>query len=301
MVNKSKYTSKWLQVPKRTMRYIKFWVATGFRQNISGVILGLVISSALSLVIWGFAYFGFIDLGLPKRFEFEKLDHVVRSRIPSSYNYTTEKVNFRDSQNETLVVVARDKDAYGVDQSTDSDIVLLLDKTEKEFKITYMFQPEKPVDGLPLHAIFLDYKDVSEDQRVDVIIGWSYIGASFSPPAVMVIGAGMGKDVVSAGLPHLSNYKYPADYRGETLVNRYDKAAISTENVYFFRVKKGEIVTVKRNDDACSACTDEHIYNINFFHLSEGRISEWGSPQTGIRGYSSLEEILSDRGYERSR
>ena len=281
----------------RILSSTKSFTATAFRQNIPGVIIGLAVSATLSLLIWAFAYFGFIDLGLPQRFEFEKLDHAIRSQIPKHYNYTTEKIHFRDSQNETLVVIARDKDAYSIEQKTDSDIILLLDKTDKEYKVTYKFQPTKPEYG-PLHAVFFEYQDVGDDQRADIVIGWSYIGASYSPPMVVAVTAGEGSGVVASGVPRLSNYTYPEGYKDEILVNRYDQTTIPTQNFYFFRVRDGEIVTVKRDDDACNACGEEHVYNINFFRLSDGKLQEWGSPQTGIKGYPGLKEILKERGYE---
>ncbi|HEY8886759.1 MAG TPA: hypothetical protein VIM31_04675 [Candidatus Microsaccharimonas sp.] len=277
-----------------------------FLKNIPGVLWGAGFTFLVGVITWSFAYFGFIDLGLPNRFEFEKFDNVVRSRIPSNYTYTTQTVHFRNSEFNTVVVTARVKNAFlftTKPADLSSDIILLLDQVNGGYKVDFKYQPNPVnVSGMetPLYAMTMKTSDINDDGRDDIAIGWSILGANFNPPAVSIFTSGENEAVSVSGIPRFKNYIYPSGYVDYLLVNAVTKQSIKTENVQGFYVGKNGLVSYVRSsdDNTCAACGEDQIYNVNFFRLENGKLIESGSPIINIKSYDNLEKTLASTSYD---
>ncbi|MDB5180578.1 MAG: hypothetical protein JWO54_336 [Candidatus Saccharibacteria bacterium] len=271
-----------------------------FRKQLPGIIWGALFSGIVALIIWLFAYYGYTDLALPQRFEFDKFEKIVRKEIPQNFDYTTQSVVFRNSEYKSVLVIARDKNAFDMKYRVSSDIVLILDQTNNGYKVTYKFSPRtqhNPVDSMPLHAVFTEIDDLNNDGLKEIVTGWSYIGASYSPPQLIIYSSDHDGSLQVVGVPRLGNYTYPENYSDSILINTYDNKSINTEFVESFYVKHDEIAVINRNDDACRACGEDHIYNINYFHMGDTQLKEVKSPTVGIKGFTALRELLQSNGY----
>lgn len=266
-----------------------------------GVLWGAVFSTTISFTVWTFAYLGYIDLGLPQRYEFEKLNNTIRNELPAEYEYTIKKSPFRDTEFESLIVIARDKKAYDFDNSNvGSDIVLLLDKTASQYKISYKFSPivSDPAVKAPLHAVSTTFQDLDNNNREEMVLGWSYIGASYSPPYITVFSS--SSDTVELlTLPRFKNYIYPENFHEIELVNIYDsKQRARTESVHTYFLSKNGVAVVKRSDNACRACSEEHVYNVNYLSLWKNQLIESSIPSTNLQGWKELTTYLEKREFE---
>lgn len=274
-----------------------------FTRSIGGILWGFLFGIVVAILTWLFAYFGYTDLGLPQRFDFEQLDHVVRNEIPNNYDYTIKQVRLRSSTSDSLIVVARNKDYADITKKdTESDILLVLDKTEKAYGVAYKFKPtiEGGVLDSAIHAVNVSTADLNGDERQDLVVGWSYVGANYSPPYITVFTANASNTVGVSSLPRLHNYAYPATYQEPEFINAFDKNQIvKVAEVYSYYLKQGSLLTAIRDDTACHACSDEQIYNLNSFSLYNGRLVEAGMPVMGINGYDALKEYVEKNGYTR--
>jgi hypothetical protein len=276
---------------------------TSWRKNIPGIIWGIVATSFLSFLAWVLAYFGFIDLGLPQRFEFEKLDNLIRNEVPPQFSYTIQKASIRTAEYESLIVTARDRRAYEIDnRGVQSDIILILDRTGKTYNLSYKFTP-KLIDesyNAPLHAINISLVDLDNDKLKEVVLGWSYIGANYSPPYITVMTArDKNKKLKLLSVPRLRNYNYPKDYTEPRMTNGYDplqEIRVDAADNYF--VKDGAIAIENRSDDSCRACEEDHIYNINTFNLTDKGMVEWYEPVMNIKGWEELKTYLKNRAFD---
>lgn len=273
-------------------------VFKSFKNSIEGILWGVGGGALLSFVVWLFAYFGYTDLGLPQRFEYEKLDYTIREHLPANYNYTIEKAYFRNQETESLVVVARSKNAYNITNNSKAgaDNILILDKTERSYKVVYKFEPlvsDAAFNGYHLHAAFVAVNDIGGDKKDDVIIAWSHLGANFQPPYIMIVTSDSSNKIRLLSAPKLSSYSYPKGYKFEKITNRYNKTEFfASDQAFRYYVDQGELVVVNRDDDACSACSAEHVYNLNRFSLYEDKLIEVHSPILGIKGHKSLEKYI---------
>lgn len=276
-------------------------ILSSFKDNLGSVFVGIVATGLLSLFTWALAYFGFISLGLPQRFDFEILDHAIREELPSEYDYTIKKTSFRNVDTESLIVTARNRDFANIEKVDDkSDIILVFDKTERGYKKTYVFEPITENAKMALHVRQLLYEDMNLDGKKDIVIGLSYLGANYSPPYVVVLFSDSLNSTKVVAVQKLSNYEYPEDYELTKIFNKHDiSQVVSVDSSYTFFARQGEILLVNRDDDACSACGDEHVYNLNTLSLYSDKLRETGSPVLGIKGYNALEDYAKEKGFSR--
>ncbi len=271
-----------------------------FHENIGGVLLGLFVSSLISFFIWLYAYYGYTDLGLPQRADFERIDNVIRKYIPNDYEYSIGTVDFRGSHAESLVITARAKNAFNLDAvvNSQSDILLILDKVKDAYRMSYRFQPN---DILPaLHITTTSPSDLNNDGRDEIFTTWSFMGANFSNPYAIVFSSTDNGEVKALSAPRLSNYRYPEGYRFTKIVNHFNSNEyIEAETAYRFYASEHTLLAVNRSDDACNACGEEHIYNLNILNMYDSRLNEIDTPVTGINGYASLVKYARENGYIR--
>src|SRR5581483_7388748 len=144
------------------------------------------------------AYYKYINLGLPSRFDYQILDHEIKKAVPPGYNYTINTVhNFRGPNEDTLVVVAHsiqyDKNLYGFGKNGPelSDIIIFLDKTSSGYHESYKFKPVvNPAGANGLTALIGGYyfmnNHINSQGKNDVVIGFVSIGADASPPIPLI-------------------------------------------------------------------------------------------------------------------
>lgn len=297
------HSSRYTRVVIRRLKRKGAWIVKSFKSNVGSFLWGTFFTGVLSFGVWMFAYFGFIDLGLPERFEFEKLDRTIRSNIPDNFNYTFEKSKLRNSEYDSLVVTASRKELGEAQAKEDqSDILLILDKTAKSYKVTYKFSARfknSNVYGFPLHISKLYINDINNDKLNDLVVGWSYLGANYSTPAITILTPGKDSALEVYGVPHLSNHSYPDDYKDLEVYNSFDTLQkVRTDVFYTFFAKNGQFVVISRDDKACNACGEEHIYDLHSFSMYGGNIYESGIPKTAIKGYPKLVELLKSENYK---
>lgn len=273
-----------------------------FSKNFAGIIWGSLFSFGLSLIIWGFAYFGYTDLGLPVRYDYEILNNVIKKELSDRYSYTVERLKFRDGVSESLLVIAKDRNwtSY-TDRNIGSDIIFILDKTDRQYKISYKFQPKifSEISG-PLFARDVQREDIDSDGKDEVIVGWSYLGASFSPPYITVFKSDADKNVAVIPTPKIIHYKFRPDYPVAKMQNSYDKAQnFDVHEAHSFYTKRGELTALARNDDACNACGEEQIFELYTFHLESDNLKQQiGTKLQTIKTYDAVKSQLSKDGYE---
>lgn len=295
----SSISTAWRFVSKRAIK-----LKNSFASHYAGIIWGSGVTFGVSCIIWCFAYFGYIDLGLPVRYDYEILNNEIQRELSPRYSYTIDRVKFRDSVSESLLVIARDTNWTSMDdRNVGSDILLILDKTDKKYSVSYKFQPVvKNEFSAPVFSNSLSKVDVNADGKDELVIGWSYLGASFSPPYVTVFESDAEKNVAIAAIPKIMQYKYRPDYPTAIMHNKYDKnQQFSAHEAHSVYAKKGELVALARNDDACNACGDEQVFELHKFNLQTGKLqkSQWSTLQT-IKSFNAVKAQLSKEKYDMS-
>lgn len=264
-------------------------------EHITGIIIGAIVSGAVSFVLWSFAYFGFIDLGLPDRFNYEKMNHLVGTYLPEDFNKKEITItNFRQGGDQTLVYIGQRKEFYYPDKDTDSDTILFFDKTDKKYQLSYRFTPQRTSKetNYPLHVHSAGVTDLNSDGRNDLIVAFSEMGAHWSPPLLVVFYSD-GDKVLVAGVPqNLSRY-----HSSTMVVNNHDTAQkVTDERADMLLAGGGLLAYVVRTDDECYGCSEDHIFTVNYLHLFDGKLVKTQSDDTGIKGYDALRSRLDARG-----
>lgn len=276
-----------------------------FANHYAGIMWGSGVTFSISLIAWSFAYFGYIDLGLPVRYDYEILNNEIKKALPERYSYTIDRIKFRDGVSESLLVIARDNNWTSfTDRSIGSDIVLILDKTDKKYAISYQFQPIVQNEfSAPIFSHSVSKADINADGRDELVIGWSYLGANFSPPYITVFASDASKNVSIAAIPKIMQYKYRPDYPTAKIFNKYDKnQQFNAHEAHSVYAKKGELVALARNDDACNACAEEQVFELHKFQLQAGKLqkSPWTNLQT-IKSFDAVKSQLANEKYDMSR
>lgn len=280
-------------------------VKKSFAGHYAGIMWGSGVTFSISLIIWGFAYFGYIDLGLPVRYDYEILNNEIKKELPERYSYTIDRIKFRDGISESLLVIARDNNWTSIsDRNIGSDIILILDKTDKKYAISYKFQPIVQNEfSAPLFSHSLSKADINADGKDELVVGWSYLGANFSPPYITVFASDASKNVSIAAMPRIMQYKYRPDHPTATMHNKYDKnQRFNVHEAHSVHAKKGELVALARNDDACNACAEEQVFELHKFQLQTDTLQKnpWGSLQV-IKSFDAVKLQLAKEKYDMSR
>lgn|GEM_PF-4384787 len=263
-----------------------------------GVLTCLGIGALIGFVLWCFAYFGWTNLGLPQHFNYENLNHLVRSNLPKGYIYSTYEVGLHTSSEDSLLIVGSDEDKGNPNKNSESDILLIVDKARDEYKISYKYQPlsEYSIDsyttlvGSPNHVNGIRIGDVNNDGRDEIIIGLSHLGANYSDPSIIVIGSN-GEKISVLGVP---NYKgYDNKLGIARLVNHFDNMIVETVVANVFELKKSQIALIYRTDDKCRACSEEGVFSVRFFNVFKNRVVTGLGNTDDIKGYDSLQKFLN--------
>lgn len=261
--------------------------------QLPGLIMGALVSGGSALIVWLFAYFGYTDLGLPQRFNYEKMNHVVNSYLPDDFNKREIKIsNFRQGGDETLVYTGQLKEFYYGDKDKASDIILFFDKTDDKYRLSYRFSPVSSKRHFPLHVEASDLTDLNNDGRDDLVVAFAEMGAHWAPPLLAVIYSD-GNNISVAGAPRgLSSYKSES-----VIKNTFDsKQKIAGDRADIIFAGNGMVAYVTRTDDACYACGDEHVFNIDYLKLLGDELIVIANKDVGIRGYDDLLNLLSEKG-----
>jgi len=269
--------------------------------QLQGLLVGAIFSGLVSLVVWAFAYFGYINLGLPQRYDYETINHTINKELPENYNYKSTLVeNFRQPDTKSILVVATHKGFGGAsyDKTVDSDIIFLLDKTDKEYEVTYKFQPDKR--EYPMHVRTMSIKDINGDKRPEISIGWSELGAHWSNTFLSVFKS-TGLKVNIAGSPKLADIVRDdsGGHKEDKVTNKFNSTErVTSYRSEYFVAKEGGIAVINRNYDSCNACWDEDLWHINYLSYWGDRLVESGFSHKDIQGDKKMYELLKNDGYE---
>lgn len=272
------------------------------KDNLFGLAIGIILSSIITLTVWGFAYFGWTDLALPQHFEYENFDQLVKSNLPVGYNYASYNTTLRMNNENSILIVGRNNEFYQYEKDNRSDIILVVDKTKDNYKISYKFEPNNPIysygaDGKtysgPIHVNSIRQKDISDDGREEVILGWSTLGASWSPPLIMVMTSN-GRNISSLGVDRYQPVNNTFIYTKTNLENKFDKTIFSTVSALFFDIKDNQLVLINRTDDKCHGCENEAIYSTQFFKLFNNKTTFGHGNTENINGYNDLKTFLTN-------
>jgi len=258
------------------------------------MIVGGVISGFLSLVVWSFAYFGFIDLGLPDRFNYEKMNHLVGTYLPKDFSRKEITVNnFWQGGDQTLMYIGQKKEFYYLNNDIESDTILFFDKTDKKYQLSYRFTPQSSNKEAfyPVHVHSVGVSDVNGDGRSDVIVAFSEMGAHWSPPFVVIFYSD-GDKVYIAGAPaNLSKYNSQ-----DMIENKYDMSQKVTNNrADMVFAGKGVIAYVVRTDDECYGCSESHVFRVSYLSIFEGKVVKAKSDDNDVRGYDNLLKMFEQK------
>lgn len=276
-------------------------LAVLIKPHLLGVIIGATFSALLAILIWLFAYFGWTNLALPQRFEYERFDHLVKSNLPENYTYSTYDIKLRMNGGDSILVIGQNKGLWDYKTDNRSDIVLIIDKTKDEYKVSYKFEANNYVQDIPNHTDIYkrpqhvqDVKqgDISGDGREEIVLGWATLGINWSPPAVMILTSD-GRDISALGIDEYQPVKNTFTYAIVPLENQYTKTTINTITTTFFDIKDNRLAMINRTDKECNGCTDKAIYSVQFFSIFDGKISHSYGNVEDIAGFENIKEFLS--------
>ncbi|MEX2008130.1 MAG: hypothetical protein WD850_01410 [Candidatus Spechtbacterales bacterium] len=265
-------------------------------RHLPGALVGVLLSSVIGVAIWAFAYFNYTNLGLPQRYDFEKIDHYVKRELPPHYTYKASFLeNFRQPNAKSILVQAWDERLGDLAQKeVDSDLIIILDTNGREYEVTYKFQPN---EFYPAHVRQLEVEDLDEDGRPEIIVGWSELGAHWADTFLTIFRVKeIGIEIL--GQPRLSNFEYPAGYKEEEFVNEHNKSErVTSVRSEYFAVRSGQIAAINRSREACYACVEEDLWFINFLVLEDSYLWENKQPIANLEGYAEMAESLRKEGY----
>ncbi len=268
------------------------------RSQSLGLFMGIAFTCCVSFIVWLFAYFGYINLGLPQRYDYEKTDHIIKQNIPTGYEYRSVPIdNFRQSDTKSILVIASDKDTWGPDYSKhiNSDILMVLDKSDKTYKVTYKFQPDRDI---AMHVRIMQFNDINEDKRPELLIGWAEIGAHWSDTYLTIIKS-KETGVKIIGAPKLLNIKYLDSKIDEKVVNKFNRQEeVTSYRSEYFTSKSGSVALINRAYDSCYACGEEDKWTIDYLSLWGDELNQHSTQERDIKGYTKMSEILKNSGYE---
>lgn len=274
----------------------------GIIRDFRSAVIGAIVMAIISLIAWISAYLGWTNLGLPQHFNYEYFDHLVKSSLPKDYIYTPYSISLRMKSDDSILVVGKKRDIATIDGDTRSDVILIVDKAKDEYKISYRFEAknyEYPVTNSvsfvssPLHVSDVKIGDLNNDGRDDIMLGWSMLGANYSPPAILVIYSD-GANTSTLGVADYQNPSNRFSYDKVQLGNAIDNQYVKTVTATSFDIKKGQIALVNRTDNACRACGDEAIYSVQLFNISDDKITYGFGNMENINGYKNLNKFLEE-------
>ena len=268
-------------------------------EQLVGVVLGVSITALMALITWCFAYFGYIELGLPKRFDYEIINKQIESELPSGYSYNSIAINnFREASTQSIVVIAKSNNIGSVEnyKSVKSDIIIIFDKNNDGYRVSYKFQPDTE---LPLHVRQHSIIDLDNNGTKDIFIGWSELGAHWSDTALTVFAV-QSEKVKIYGLPKLSNLEYPDDYNEERIANVFDSTEfITTNRSDHFAIKDGKVAAINRSFNTCYACVNEDLWHVSYLNYWQGdNILVQTDTMSNILGIDAINKELEKNGYQ---